>query len=128
VNELTEFQRHWLCRRALQSAPYEACGFILDTEEIVEIRNVSLTPYSAFTMDRSQMTEKLYGREHNIRGIWHTHPGGTIVPSSTDLAGIKCGAILRTWEYYIVTATGVHLYAPERYAPQENPFWEAFVK
>ena len=123
---IAESQRVWLRRRALQAAPYEVCGFILDDGDIVEIRNISLAPLRAFKMDREQMFQKLYGREHSIAGIWHTHPGGTTHPSQTDLAGIKCGAILRDWKYYIVTANSVTLYLPEHYAPQDNTFWAAF--
>ena len=124
---MDEIQREWLQRRAIQAGPFEVCGFVMEDGELLEIRNVAENPTTRFEMDRSQLIEKLSGREHSIRGIWHTHPRGTTHPSQTDLAGIKVGAILRDWDYYIVTATNVTLYTPEHYAPQEDSFWAAFT-
>lgn len=117
----------WLIRRAKQAAPYEVCGFIMEDGDIIEIRNVSLAPMRHFKMDRSQMFEKLKDRVDFIAGIWHTHPGGTTEPSKTDLEGIKCGAVQRNWDYYIVTASGLHLYETKLYAPVEDPLhWRRF--
>lgn len=110
----------------MQAAPYEVCGFIMEQGDIIEIRNVSLAPMRHFKMDREQLIEKLSGRVDFIAGIWHTHPKGTTQPSHTDLDGIKCGAIQRNWDYYIVTSAGVHLYKPEHYAPQSDSFWAKF--
>lgn len=118
--------RDWLVRRAIQGAPHELCGVILESGEIVEIRNVSLAPMRAFKFDRNQLVEKLRGRGEFVTGIWHTHPRGTTHPSHTDLAGIKCGAIQRNWDYYIVTSTGVHQYDTKLYAPQNDSFWHQF--
>lgn len=121
-----EIDQDWLVRRATQSAPLEACGFIMDDGEIIEIRNVSLAPMRHFKMDTGQMGEKLRGRVDSIHGIWHTHPSGNPHPSETDLDGIKLGAIQRNWSYYIVTATGCHLYVTNDYAPQEHSYWSRF--
>ena len=118
--------REWLCHRAIQAAPHEACGFILEGGELVEIRNISLTPWRAFRMDRQEMVEKLSDRAEFITGIWHTHPRGSTKPSQTDLYGIKCGAIQRNWDYYIVTATEVIKYDTGLYAPQDHEFWARF--
>lgn len=122
--------RDWLIRRAIQAAPFEACGFILEDGELVEIRNISLAPMRAFKMDRVQMVEKLVHTDkiNFISGIWHTHPRGTTEPSHTDLDGIKLGAIQRNWDYYIVTQDTVSLYKTGLYAPQDNSFWEQFSK
>jgi len=117
----------WLTCKARQAAPFEACGFILENDEVVEIHNVSMTPKRSFRMDREQMIEKLSGRAEFITGIWHTHPSGTTTPSHTDLDGIKCGAIQRNWRYFIVTPSGVHEYPTGLYAPQDEGFWGSFA-
>lgn len=117
----------WLVRRARQAAPYEVCGFVLENGEVLEIRNISLSPMRAFKMDRQQLIDKLVGREEFITGIWHTHPRGTTVPSHTDLDGIKCGAIQPNWRYYIVTSAGVHQYETGLYSPQSDSFWKTFT-
>ena len=119
--------RIWLQRRAAQAAPFEACGFILDNGDIVEIRNVATNPERSFHMDFHQMVEKLSGRDEYIAGIWHTHPKGTITPSHTDLHAIKIGAIKPDWDYWIVTTDGVYKYESNRFAPQEDSFWDDFV-
>jgi len=114
-------------RRALQAAPYEACGFIMEDGDIIEIRNTSLAPMRAFKMDRQQLVEKVRDRVDFIQGIWHTHPKGTIHPSATDLDAIRMGAIQRNWDYYIVTKNDVHLYVTENYAPPaDSSFWSRF--
>lgn len=120
------FDKEWLMRRAAQAAPLEACGFIMEDGDIIEIRNVSLAPMRAFKMDKMQLVEKVRDRIDFIQGIWHTHPGGSIHPSQTDLDGITMGAIARHWDYYIVTANDVHLYVAEHYAPKEHSYWSRF--
>ena len=111
----------------MQAAPYEACGFIMCDGSIVEIRNVAVNPQRGFHMDYHDMVEKLSGREEFIAGIWHTHPRGTTTPSHTDLNAIKMGAVQSNWDYWIVTADGVHLYEALRFAPQDCAFWSGFV-
>lgn len=121
------FDRQWLMRRAAQAAPLEACGFIMENGEIIEIRNVSLAPMRAFKMDWPQAVEKIGDRPEFISGIWHTHPSGTTEPSHTDLDGIKLGAIARHWDYYIVTASGVYQYDTKLYAPVDQDYWLKFA-
>jgi proteasome lid subunit RPN8/RPN11 len=118
--------REWLLRRAMQAAPFEACGFVMEDGDVIEIRNVSLAPARHFKMDRNQLFEKLSDRTDFIAGVWHTHPGGTTHPSRTDLEGIKCGAIQRNWDYWIVTKDSVNLYVSQHYAPQDHVFWNKF--
>lgn len=60
---ITEEAREWLVRRAIQAAPYEVCGFVMDSGEVIEIRNVSLAPARHFKMCRQQMYEKLRDRD-----------------------------------------------------------------
>ena len=100
----------------------------MEAGDIIEIRNVSLAPKRHFKMDMQEVVEKLSDRDDFIEGIWHTHPGGTTYPSQTDLDGIKCGAIQRNWDYWIVTANSVNLFVPNNYAPQEHSYWEQFAE
>lgn len=125
---LTQEAQEWLVRRAIQAAPFEVCGFVMESGELLEIRNISLAPQRHFKMDRQQLVEKLAPRDPDdfIAGIWHTHPRGTTMPSHTDLDGIKCGAIQPNWAYYIVTAEGVFEYETKLYAPPEETFWRKF--
>lgn len=118
--------KEWLQRRALQAAPLEACGFVMEDGDIIEIRNISLAPRRAFKMDRVQMTEKVKDRVDFIAGIWHTHPSGILHPSHEDLEAIRMGAILPHWDYYIVTKDDVQVYQTKQYAPVDNSHWLRF--
>lgn len=118
--------RQWLMRRAAQAAPHEACGFVMDDGSIVEIRNVSPYPARRFAMDRQQVYEKIGDRIDAITGVWHTHPSGIPKPTATDIESIARGAVQRHWRYFIATAQEVQEYATNRFAPQDDSFWEAF--
>lgn len=118
--------RNWLIRRAIQSAPYEACGFVLENDELIEIRNVATNPLRGFKMDRRDAIEKLSNRVEFITGIWHTHPKGTSEPSLIDLDGIKSGAVQKNWDYFIATSEAVYQYDTKLYAQQDLAFWEKF--
>ncbi len=120
--------RERLVRRAIQGSPYELCGFILQDNEIVEVRNVSNTPLKSFEMSAADLSEKLRGKVDDITGIWHSHPRGQTHPSYTDLRAIACGAIQPHWTYYIVTFTGVYEYDTAQYAPVETKFWGQFAR
>lgn len=124
---LTDTNRNWLIRRAVQAAPYEACGFILYNDEIVEIPNVAQFPERGFKMDRFHLIKNVGEHMNSVAGIWHTHPKGTLLPSQTDLYAIKIGAIQSHWDYYIATADAVMAYDAKSFAPQPDTFWERFV-
>lgn len=125
---MNEETRKWLCRRAIQAAPLEACGFIMEDGDIIEIRNVATNPAKGFRMDKSQLFEKLSDRIDFIQGIWHTHPSGSLRPSHTDLNAIKIGAIQPNWDYWIVTSEDIAYYPAKSFAPQQDSFWLDFVK
>jgi len=118
--------KEWLQRRALQAAPLEACGFVMENGDIIEIRNISLAPRHNFKMDRVQLVEKIRDRVDFIAGIWHTHPSGILHPSHEDLEAIKLGAIQPNWDYYIVTRHDVAMYQTKLYAPVSNDHWLRF--
>ena len=116
-------QRRWLCNRAISAAPYEACGFVMENGDIIEIRNVAVNRMRQFRMDCQEMVEKLIDRDDFITAVWHTHPGGNPNPSVKDLESISCGAIQRNWLYLIVTSTGVHPYYPNNYVAEDLSGW-----
>lgn len=125
---LSDEQRNWLQRRALQSAPHEACGFILDDGEIIEIANIHAQPYRGFSMSGYDITNKLDTHDlSRIVAIWHTHPKGTIKPSKTDMEAIRRGAILDSWAYFIATKDEVTQWNTADYAPKDESFWESFA-
>ena len=102
--ELSKLNKWWLQRRAMQSAPEEACGFILDDQTIIEINNSDPYPYKGFQMSGPDIAKKLTAEQiPRIRAIWHTHPGGSTTPSALDQKALKVGAIQPNWAYFIVT-------------------------
>ena len=131
---LSEDQREWLTRRAFQSAPLEACGFIIEDDEdgprhtIVEIRNICPNPNRGFNMDPYDVLEKLGpdGLSYVV-AVWHTHPSGIIHPSKTDQNAIFDGSINKDWTYIIATKDEVAQWDTKTLAAQEDSFWQAFV-
>lgn len=83
---------------------------------IQEIRNVAKNPRDYFRMDLRQIRRSV--NLDAIAAIWHTHPGGNILPSEADLAAIR----LCEWGYLIATATEV-----AAYETRDVAFWRAFV-
>ena len=105
---LTNWHREWLCRRAFQSAPEEACGFILKTGRIKEIRNISPYPYKEFQMCPQQLTQV---SPVEVIAIWHTHPGGSLYPSATDQKVMsQLADSYGAWAYLIATKDDVAQY------------------
>lgn len=124
---MNEETRKWLCNKALESAPLEACGFIMKDGTIIECLNIAKNPTSAFEMSSKDLIEKLAGHDlSSISGIWHTHPRGTNYPSKTDVHAMNIGAIHEDWDYYIVTKDEVTQWNPKDYAPKQNSFWKEF--
>lgn len=126
---MKEETRKWLIDKAIQSEPFEACGFIIDDDIIIECENISRNPLVGFEMSSQDIMKKL-GRYDlsRITGIWHTHPRGTNYPSKTDVHAMNIGAIHEHWDYYIVTKNEVTQWNPKDYAPKSNSFWEEFSK
>jgi proteasome lid subunit RPN8/RPN11 len=124
---VTDEQREWLQHRAFQSAPFEACGFVMDDGSIIEIRNVAPNPAKGFEMDRLQLVEKISDKVSSIVAIWHTHPSGKAAPSKRDLESMRCGAVHRHWLYLVATKDEVTEWITEDYAPQDDSFWGQFI-
>lgn len=126
---MNEETREWLRNKALQAAPLEACGFILNDGLIIECANVSRKPTCSFEMSGPDIMNKLVGHDlSSIVGIWHTHPQGTTFPSKTDIHAMSIGAIHENWDYYIVTKDEVTQWNPQDYAPKKKSFWEEFAR
>jgi len=118
----------WLQHRALQAAPYEACGFILNDGQIIEVANVAQNPMAYFEMDGQDVAKRVTLEQiSRISAVWHTHPNGSTVPSHTDIEAMKCGAVQSHWLYFIATPSAVTQWEPKDYAPQDNSFWNAFT-
>lgn len=105
---LTNWHKEVLCRRAFQAAPEEACGFILRTGRVKEIRNISPYPYKEFRMCPRQTLEVT---PSEITAIWHTHPSGSLHPSDIDQQSMPLFAEqYGNWAYLIVTKDDVAQY------------------
>ena len=133
--ELSQEHREWLTRRAFQSAPQEACGFIIEDDEdgprysIVEIRNICPDPNRGFNMDPFDVLNKLGpGGLDYVVGVWHTHPSGTVHPSKVDQNAIFNGSIKKHWAYLIVTKDEVAQYNTESLVAQDNSFWMSYAQ
>jgi proteasome lid subunit RPN8/RPN11 len=103
----------WLCRRAFQAAPLEACGFILRCGTIVEVRNIASDPHQEFVMDPMDALKK-FGTEglSSVVAVWHTHPRGNARPSARDISAISSGHVNLDWAYLVVTKDEVAQYDP----------------
>lgn len=126
MNELSEMQREWLMRRAFQSAPEEACGFLMSDGKFIEINNSHQYPYMGFQMSRDDLMKKVGTQEliDNIVAIWHTHPGGSLDPSNADMGYMFEAS--RSWTYIIATKDDVRVWPAKFFAPQDDSFWKAF--
>lgn len=125
MNDLGELQREWLQRRAFQAAPEEACGFLMTDGKFVEIQNSHPYPYKSFRMSAADLERKI-ANPNDIVAIWHTHPSGSLDPSASDMEFMYQSSV--SWSYIIATKSGVRVWAPNSFAPQDDSFWKAFAK
>ncbi len=102
---------HEVVARALVSEaqagmPNEVCGFILDEgKTYIPVENCSPEPSRGFQMQPDQMLSLLLEHEHDIIGVYHSHPSGARHPSVDDLPIMKHYEWLRFW---IVTCQDVY--------------------
>lgn len=81
----------------------ERCGFILDDGQIIEVENKHELPTEGFEIDSQEILNYL----PEIKGIWHTHPGGTEVLSGADKS------YMMFWpdvDHYVVGKRGIRIY------------------
>lgn len=81
----------------------EICGFIFDDWTLTTVKNIAKDHEHTFEMGMDAILEAinlgaLSGRE--ILGVYHSHPGGSRIPSRTDLIGwpqFIDGSFARYW-------------------------------
>jgi len=67
-------------------APHEAVGLILPDGSVVELPNHSDKPESNFVASRADMMQHLTPEiDLEEVALWHSHPGGGVGPSRTDM-------------------------------------------
>ncbi len=105
-----------LARAATDSFPEEACALLEGTRaaSVVRVARVHLAPNVAADRRRGfevdprllvRLHRELRGSERDIVGVWHSHPDGSAVPSSTDFARTYDPTL--TWVISAVTSAGV---------------------
>jgi proteasome lid subunit RPN8/RPN11 len=83
VSESTQAELLQITR---ERAPLEAVGLILPDGSVVELPNHSDEPEFSFKASREDMRECLTPEvDLEEVALWHSHPGGGIGPSITDL-------------------------------------------
>ncbi len=81
----------------------ERCGFVLEGNRVIEVRNVHPQPEQAVEWD----PESIVRHEPRIKGTWHSHPNGASTLSGQD------HSCFLTWphlQHYIVSLEGVRCY------------------
>lgn len=94
---------------ARAEAPDECCGLLIGTADLIDgsarARNLSQQRRSRYLIDpRDHFSAIRLARAsgRDVVGAYHSHPGGSPVPSPTDLAE----AVYRAFLYLIVGADG----------------------
>lgn len=66
--------------------PREAVGLLTSDGRVIQLTNRSSEPESNFEITKADLLEAL-SSESNLTGLifWHSHPGGGIGPSRTDM-------------------------------------------
>ena len=69
--------------------PYEVCGLMGGHDNLVEVvahvPNASLTPHTAFELERQAMVDEIVSFQRNnqeVIAIYHSHPNGSAEPDS----------------------------------------------
>ena len=105
-----------LARAATKAFPEEACALFEGARDatVVRIARVHFAPNVAADRRRGfevdprlllRLHRELRGSDRNIVGVWHSHPDGSAVPSSTDLARAYDPGL--AWVITAVTSAGV---------------------
>lgn len=74
--------REQIAEAANRDAPKEACGFVLDSGEVVHCTNVDEAPWYRFRMDPVEVAA--WWGTGRVVAVWHSHPTGPAVPSTDD--------------------------------------------
>jgi desampylase len=97
------------CARELRTLanaglPNEVCGFVMEDWSVWPVPNSSKQPRNSFEFESEELLRILRDRSFSIRGVYHSHPGGTPHPSDYD-AEHWCYSSFRYW---VVTAFDVY--------------------
>jgi len=70
----------------LRERPREAVGLLTDDGRVILLTNQAKHPEDTFEVSKAELLEHL-SEEPNWRNLvfWHSHPGGGIGPSRTDM-------------------------------------------
>lgn len=76
-----------LKRIALARAPHEAVGILYNDGTVIELINHAEVPEMNFVIRKEEVWQLTVDYEKSWEGmtLWHTHPGGGIGPSRTDM-------------------------------------------
>lgn len=76
-----------LGRLARFAAPSEAVGLLTLDDRVISLPNHSESPETSFELARSDLINALRMHELEPDGLvlWHSHPGGGVGPSRTDM-------------------------------------------
>lgn len=89
----------------------EVCGLIDSRYQYHCIENAHEKPESNFIMDLQQFKraiEHITVANERVIGVFHTHPGGSPLPSDNDIAGWPNPEL--NWRYFIATEIDVYEY------------------
>ncbi len=73
---------------ALEAAPKEAVGLLDGVGKIFFLDNKADDPTNSFMVERTQILMTMQQTHFQISDevvLWHTHPGGLVGPSTTDM-------------------------------------------
>lgn len=89
---LTEEQARMLVQQAVEAAPQEICGLLVGSgprvQSIIPIPNSAADPVHFYRLDDAAFARALLQLETSglqLAGIYHSHPHGEPIPSSTDV-------------------------------------------
>ena len=92
---------------ARQHPKNEVCGFILDRDSYISIKNCSTQPWHNFRMSEPMKVEVVKNHGDSIIGIFHSHPSGSAIPSANDIIGWPHDEAMNFCRYWIVTCDKV---------------------
>lgn len=79
--------RNALIGLARDAAPYEACGVITVYGQVVQCRNMIRTADPRATVEFQMHPDDVILVWPYAAAVWHTHPGGSLEPSTRDSHG-----------------------------------------
>ncbi len=90
---LTAAQQRQILDHAVQGRPYEVCGLISGWQgianSILPIANIAAAPRTRYLLDPAAFVAAYTQIERSgdeLIGIYHSHPMGVPIPSTTDIA------------------------------------------